>query len=492
MARGSDHILTFGGGPEPSHNQQSLERNILYFRSILQLLHMDKVPHDIFFADGTSSSRIVQYRDTVPAADDITSVLASIYDDDADSLTLRFRPAAIPGMAGPSTPPAINKWFDGVGKTLAAHDRLLIYFTGHGGQPDRRHPRDTVLYTWNNSSMAVHEFVAQLDKLDPSVDVTMVMVQCHSGGFANVIYNHGDPAKGLSKYHRCGFFATIPNRPAAGCTPDIDEDDYQEFSTTFFAALAGKTRAGKTIERPDYDHNGVTTLAEAFTYVLLTSDTIDIPMTTSDQYLFDQFPQDDSRFRSRKLANTTPISDPFSTILAAATPAQKAALEGLSTQLKLDGEDRLAAARLAASDVDKQRRGLEQEERGEQTLSDAARERLKRDVTMRWPEFDIPWHPQAAALATAQSTVIMDAIVRDPSYKEFIDAQNKEEAAAEKDLDLERHWAKLMRFINRTEVVARAAQLEKSGTPEVIAAYKMLTARENQPLNWTNPTLARP
>jgi hypothetical protein len=496
IGRGSDHILTFGGGPVPSHNQQSLERNVLYFQSILQLLHMDKVPNDIFFADGSSKSRIVQYRDTTPAADDITSILASIYNDDSDSLTLRFRPATIPGVAGPSTAASINNWFDGTGKKLSPQDHLLIYFTGHGGQPDRRHPRDTVLFTWNDNSIAVHDFITQLDKLDPAVEVTLVMVQCHSGGFANVIYNQGDPAKGLSKHHRCGFFATIATRPAAGCTPDIDEDDYQEFSTVFFAALSGKTRAGKIIERPDYDHDGVTTLAEAFTYVLLTSDTIDIPMTTSDQFLIDQFPQqappqDDNRLRGRRELNVPPVNATYSSILATATPAQKAALEELSAQLKLTGDDRLAAARALAFNLDRERRTVQDDQHAAENRANGARQRIKRDVTMHWPEFDIPWHPQTTALVTAQGPAIKDAIAHDPSYKTFTDAQDKADAAAEKDLNLERKWVKLMRFINRAEVVARAAQLAKTGTPEANAAYRTLAARENQVLAHA-PMVARP
>ena len=44
------------------------------------------------------------------------------------------------------------------------------------------------------------------------------MVQCFSGGFANVIFEGGDPEKGLAAHSRAGFFATVNNRLAAGCT----------------------------------------------------------------------------------------------------------------------------------------------------------------------------------------------------------------------------------------------------------------------------------
>ena len=60
----------------------------------------------------------------------------------------------------------------------------------------------------------------------------------------------------MSGANRCGFFATVHDRKAAGCTADIDEANYQEYSTYFFAALRGKTRTGTPITPPDYDGDG--------------------------------------------------------------------------------------------------------------------------------------------------------------------------------------------------------------------------------------------
>ena len=52
---------------------------------------------------------------------------------------------------------------------------------------------------------------------------------CFSGGFADVIYEGCDPGKGLAKANRCGFFATVSDRVAAGCTSDVDEENYREY-----------------------------------------------------------------------------------------------------------------------------------------------------------------------------------------------------------------------------------------------------------------------
>ena len=136
-----------------------------------------------------------------------------------------------------------------------------MYLTGHGGKgSDAQNPH---FFLWNRQQVPVKEFVTRLDKLDPDVHVVLVMVQCYSGGFANCIFNEGDPSKGMSAANRCGFYATVHNRPAAGCTPDIDEENYEEYSSSFWAAIAGHSRTGQMVEPRDCDADGRVSFAEA-------------------------------------------------------------------------------------------------------------------------------------------------------------------------------------------------------------------------------------
>ena len=152
-----------------------------------------------------------------------------------ENLYQEYRAHDIPHLWGPSNP--------GVDQQVVRHDRqaahdgdrLVIYYTGHGG-------RGSTLALWNENDMSAKEFAGLLDKLPAKVSVVMVMVQCFSGGYADMIYEGGDPAKGLSERDRCGFFATVSDRVAAGCTSDVDEENYREYSTYFWAALYGQTR----------------------------------------------------------------------------------------------------------------------------------------------------------------------------------------------------------------------------------------------------------
>ena len=161
----------------------------------------------------------------------------------------------------------------------------MIYFTGHGGKGDKKEPFNTTAHLWNNQKVKVSDLAKKLDLLPMSQSVILIMVQCYSGGFANFIFKDGNPKKELHQQPRAGFFATTHDRVAAGCTPDIREANYQEYSTKFWEALCGESRVGNQITKPDFNGDGRTSLSEAHAYVIINSKTIDIPIKTSDIFL---------------------------------------------------------------------------------------------------------------------------------------------------------------------------------------------------------------
>ena len=69
-AMAGDYFLTIGGGPSPEGNQISLEKNVLFYQRMLAEKRPEGVTHDIYFADGDSPRRDLQYSepDTVPKA----------------------------------------------------------------------------------------------------------------------------------------------------------------------------------------------------------------------------------------------------------------------------------------------------------------------------------------------------------------------------------------------------------------------------------------
>ncbi|MDX1565243.1 MAG: hypothetical protein R3236_07555 [Phycisphaeraceae bacterium] len=326
-ARAEDYFLTIGGGYSPSGNQVSLEKNILYFTSLLDENKLSNRPHHIIFADGPKPGRTVQFTDPSDPVPPINKLLGMLVGS-TKGLDHRYRKHRIPDVKGPSSVQSIDRWFETTGSKLQSGDRLVIYFTGHGGKASNKKSQDTKIYLWNRKSMPMTDFVKRLDKLDPSVQVVAVMVQCYSGGFANLIFKEGDPKKGMAAHNRVGFYATVHDRVAAGCTPDINEANYQEYSTHFWAGLFGKTRLGQVVRDSDYNQDGRVGYNEAHAYALIHSDTIDISIKTSGAFL--------RRYASTKKDSKHPdrlsSESDYTTLLAKATPAERTTLEALSKQ----------------------------------------------------------------------------------------------------------------------------------------------------------------
>jgi len=471
-SRAADHFLTIGGGSSAENNQVSLEKNVLFLQQSLAAAGLGGVPHEILFTDGNAGSRDLVYvdpRNTVPR---VNLLLGEIFDH-ADGLDQQYRAHAIPRLWGPSGRQGINKWFNTIGSKLDDGDRLFIYFTGHGGSGRGRPPADQTLAMWNEPGMTVHEFNTLLDKLPPKVSVVLIMVQCFGGGFADVIYDGADPGKGLSSRNRCGFFATLPTRYAAGCTSDVDEENYKEYSTYFWAALYGKTRSGEKVPPPDFDSDGKVSLAEAHAYALIHSDTIDISMKTSDVFL-----RKYSSYRAPGGADLLPADADYDRLLAAAMPADKAVLEGLSAALVLEGPDRVRGARAEADKLALQRKTIE---RRMASLRDARNQlgrNLQAHLKSRWPELGNPLHPQAAKILAEQADEVVRWIESAPAFKDF-DAKGQEiDRLDDQSTDLERKWVKYQRFIRTAESVALAANLPKVAKQEVLDRYKTLVELE--------------
>ena len=469
-ARGGDHFLTIGGGSSAANNQVSLENNVLYLQHFLADRGMGDVPHEILFSDGAGGARDLQY---IPAAKPprVNQLLAEIFRQER-GLGEQYRPHAIPHLWGASGRQSIGRWFDTIGSKLPDGDRLFIYYTGHGGRG--RQGRNTTLAMWREADMPVSEFVKLLDQLPPKVSVVLIMVQCYGGGFADVLFNDADPAKGLSPRNRCGFFATSPDRVAAGCTADVDEENYREYSTYFWAALYGRTRGGEAVPPPDFDADGRVSLAEAHAYAMINDDTIDLSMKTSDAFL--------RRFSKPKtVAGPTELIDAdgaFQTLLDRAEPPERATLEGLSRRLELDGPNPTQAARTIAEGIAQRRKVLGDEQRRLNQSHDRTCAALAGMVRTRWPELANLLNPSAAKLIAGEGEEIVRAIESAPAYAQLRRQHDRLDAIDVEDMDLERKWVKCQRFIRTAEHVALAANLPLVAGPDIRRRYDALRAAE--------------
>jgi hypothetical protein len=261
------------------------------------------------FADGRLDSRTVLYKNS----------------RNADT----YRRTEIERLDGPAQLDSVKGELASLSGRLANDpgEPVLLYFTGHGS-PDEPHYNNNRYDLWGSGELTVRQLAESVQSFPVSNPVVLVMVECFSGAFGNVIFENGQPNGPLSDHPICGFFASVPQRMAAGCTPNVNEADYRDFTGYFFAALSGTDRLGRPVVGADYNHDGRIGMDEAFAYTLLHDDSIDTPVCTSDVFLR----------RFVRTPDEQVFATPFSSVQRWASPGQRAALDGLASRLHYEGE----------------------------------------------------------------------------------------------------------------------------------------------------------
>jgi len=468
------HLLLMGGGPEPKSNQISLEKNMLYFHRIIGRLGLSDAQRDVLFACGVSpAENDIQYLAVASEDPQVQTLIEALLGTSLSS-SKAYRPHDIGAQNElTSTPQNITQWFDRQAKEIKPADRVLIYFTGHGSRGTKDNLQNTGLHLWSKQLMRMQEFTGELDKLDKNTPVVLVMVQCFAGGFANVIFNEGDPTKGITDYNRCGFYAAVHDRTAAGCTAHVNEADYQEYSSYFWAALSGENRMGQPVERPDYNNDGVTSYLEAHAYAMIQSDSSDLSMTTTD-CLVRSIEVDAPEGQTGLLTKTSSYPE----LLAAADPIRRAILEGLSQRMELTGDDRPTKAADTLAEVDRELASLKQ--RQGKLLGELSSERkpLVEKLSDRWPALKERSKPQALQTVLEQSQPILEAVADEPSYASLKATLAKLQKLNE-DMEMQlTRKAHAERFIYTCESVAKINTLQRFARPQYFKAYYDLLERE--------------
>jgi len=531
-SRAEDYFLTIGGGYSATGNQLSLERNVIFQQSVLAEQRPDDPRQEVYFADGSDGMRDLQCRDPdfeakCPPA---RRMMAELFGD-ADSMDLFYRNNEVRGLTGPAEKSLIRRRMRDIARELKPGDRLLVYVTGHGGPADdsndddddydyeydeqsqtwkakerrsngeeEQNRYDTSFYMWNNDSVSASEFVGWLDRLPHEAEVVLVMVQCFAGGFAHTIFQQADADLGLAPHARCGFFAQVHNRGAAGCTADANEADYEEYSSFFWSALGGRTRTGQAIESADYDGNGQVSFAEAHAYAIIESDTIDVPVRTTGALLqrYSRQPRqrrrrsndDNENSFGRQLGslsaqNSRPnpqglvqAAGALSKLMQSARPDQRAILERLPAKLGLGTNTTVEDVRRKLREVrgnsnsagSKMHRANETEER--------ALERVQEELREIWPELNADLPPLAIELASNRAEEFASTVDALPSYKALRRSKERVKQLSDERMKLEREEARLQRLLQTCESVALATNLPQVAPREIVERYQRLLAME--------------
>jgi hypothetical protein len=456
--------LIVGGGPEPQHNQVAIERNVAYVSRLLPA----GTPRYTLFADGNSASKTVLYEEeprTLPAGERAFALVFGSRDD-AWPTVQRFRAPALGRLDGPAKRTAVTGGFAWLRKDDP--DRVLLYFTGHGSQARNGNLDNSAFDLWGEQ-LSVRDLAAQIATLPPRTSVTLVMVQCFSGAFGNLIFTGGDPNAGLAEREIAGYFAVPRERMAAGCTPEVNEANYQDFSSYFFAALTGRDRVGRTVRGADYNHDGRVGMDEAYAYSLIHDASVDVPICTSDVLLRWALP----------VANEEVFQTTYTQAHAWATPAQVAALDALSQALHLSGEARLGEAYRMM--IEGARRGAAPGMWEARRQFREARDAVRRSLLARWPDL-VAREGSGYAAARAEAIAELGRRAADGRLHDLLAADDAITQAEERQYRGEIDDARVLRFVRLSKSIILAHRLRESGDPTVRDRFERLVTAEGATL----------
>ena len=464
-ANAKDHVLVIGGGPTADHSEISIERNVGFFRETSSHLDFGTDNTTVLFASGSSRLPDVCLKHIVPEANLVMGLLS----DKTRGLDLTFRHHALPNVAGASTRSQVLRELSRLGNTLTPNDRCLIYVTAHGGKS--KEPAQGVIHLWGSEKITVRDVAVALKRWNAKVPVVFVMVQCYSGSFAHLLFNEGDRNMGLTDRPIATFLATTRDRPAAGCTPDTKQENYHEYSTYFWAALGGMDRLGYRTKRPDINGDGLVDASEAHAYVIVNSDTIDIPQKTSDLFLSEFSPTGNDAVKAEWLS--------FEELIDMAFPIEKWTLNGLSRELAVSGSTPIRTAKQRADRIKRQRSSNSKAiKKLEKSNRDRAKKMMSR-VAKHWPFLKNPWQPDSMDLVNNRSEEFLQAVKTGSDYDALMAGRSELKALKAEDLSLEKKWAKLQRYIHLAEVVARRNNLMLAGSQENVEYFQRLVQLES-------------
>lgn len=280
-------VLAVNGGGDKLDNFAS---HLGHLKQLVELLQATGIPRDhitVLSSDGQDPTPDLATRDADP--ENAWLLQGTRLDPILRGLT-SYENSALAGVdLRPATLASLDKAVTELRARMRADDTLLVYVTDHGSQ-GRHDPLANRITLWGGrESISAHKLGGLLARLPNTVRVVSLMSQCYSGGFA---YMHeARERRRVPSGRTCGYFSSTPDRPAYGCYPEVRGQKAIGHSFEFLSALARRGR-----------------FSAAHADVLVTDETPDIPLRSSDVYLAEQLARA-AGSPSREAAFVDPLLD---------------------------------------------------------------------------------------------------------------------------------------------------------------------------------------
>lgn len=435
------YVWMIGGGPLLENSQAQIELNTKWVQQLIAIHKPDAISK-VYFTDGDDPKSDVKVRIEIAEDEQNLQPLARVFDE-KDANSTHFYSHTVPQVFGPTDADFIRKDLAQDFARVKKGDEVTLIFQGHGGI----NPKDTAQNSfklWNNTRLSVQQLEKLLQTLDPSIPVRFMFPQCFSGGFSRLIYPDADRNQTPSSALRCGFMAEYDFEESEGCTTSINEADYRDYSSYFFAALDGKNRDNRSLSAdPDRDRDGRVSLQEAHFYSLTQAISADVPRSTSETFLQNWIP-----WYLRWLDGSAIPDNIYS---------QLAKEVAIKNQYILQSNGQIKGIKQHIAQLQQQR--LELDAELQELIKNIAelKQLIAEPVIKQWPYIEFANTKNYFDLMNNQLDNIQTFIQQHKDYPRLVKSQNRIPVLEKKLLEVKRKITQIQK-INRLNTLARIYQ----------------------------------
>ena len=458
-AHASEAII-IGGGSHVHDSQTRFEESVLWVGSVLSEQGVTFTTH---FNDGKDERLDTYYNVNDPTA---IRPLARIFND-SDIQTRSFRNHSLSDVTSSTR---IEELEAAIHSQLADNidEELLLVHSGLGGYSGSSE-HNVSMNLWDNSTLSafqLHQWLMQHER-----PVRFVMAHSNSGGFHRIAYR--DSAKGieLNDTTHCGFTSNSAYGEDEIAIANPDTRDYRDYLSYFFSALSGYEYDGEIISRlSDLDEDGQTSLREAHLFTLEEAMSIDLPLSTSEDYLLrwqpwylrwqpapKQLPNNEYTRIFRDVANRLKIP--------------------LGSYVAKEIRNRLTL-------VETQLQAIEQRRFQENSEIVQLQGTIRAALVSQWPILAAPYSQGFETLIRSNQIPLVESYIEQfqPQYTDLLALQEQSQISELEHLGKHREKAQFYKLLRLRHLALVKQQLYQHGTQQHIAGYRSLLKCEESPL----------
>ena len=467
----ADQAILIGGGPNLNKTPVQIEQNVSWVQGILD---KNDLTVSTFFADNDQSTADVFYQFEESDTADYKEFdlyaralepLARIYGEQHLN-SLRTRSNSIENLTGGTVATDLSTSIARLLRENPDKSNLLI-FNGRSEKSASNNAKSS-LALWNNTQMSVAELHSLLD--NASTPIRFVMTQCQSGSFHRLAYK--DPAQGLTLANnkRCGFTASSVYSDSEVCSKYVNDSDYRDYTTYFFAAIDGYDRDGEILALdPDRNQDGQVTLREAHFYSMQEAHSIDLARSSSEDFLQQWEPW----YLKWASANQNLPNNEYAKLFRTTADKHNVSLDNKTAK----------TIRSELISLEQETLGLQKQREELETKIENMQSQIITNASSRWPALLGPYTASYQTLAASgELLVISDWMSKQSIYADILNAQQESKLLEEAMLDKQRRETRMRKLLHFRELANLKEHLYQYGSNDDIQSYENLVSCEDAPL----------